>query len=306
MKYFIAIPTYNGGDIWKLTAANIKKYSPPDVCVKIVDSGSKDNTIDIAQEMGFEFSIISSNDFNHGGTRNLLAADNRLDYDVVIFMTQDAIPEPNFIQGIISVFDDPAVACAYGRQIPHDDANPIASHARSFNYTMTSYTSDIKSIHSMGLKAAFMSNSFSAYRISSFKKLGGFPSNTILCEDMYFAARALLSGHKVAYVSNSIVKHSHNYSPFEEFKRYFDIGVFHKNEPWIREKFGSAGGEGKRFIISEIKFLLTKSPKWLFLSIINNFMKIAGYKLGQKYDYLPLPFIKKISMHKRYWNDKSK
>uniref|UniRef100_UPI0015CC83AF glycosyltransferase family 2 protein n=1 Tax=Escherichia coli TaxID=562 RepID=UPI0015CC83AF len=101
MKYFIAIPTYNGGDIWKLKAANIRKYSPPDVCVKIVDSGSKDNTIDIAKEMGFEFSIISSNEFNHGGTRNLLAADNRLDYDVVIFMTQDAIPEPNFIQGII-------------------------------------------------------------------------------------------------------------------------------------------------------------------------------------------------------------
>lgn len=35
-------------------------------------------------------------------------------------------------------------------------------------------------------------------------------------------------------------------------------------------------------------------------------MKIAGYKLGQKYDYLPLPVIKRISMHKRYWNDKSK
>lgn len=43
-----------------------------------------------------------------------------------------------------------------------------------------------------------------------------------------------------------------------------------------------------------MKFLLTKSPKWFFLSIINNLMKIAGYKLGQKYDYLPLPVIKEF------------
>ena len=80
-----------------------------------------------------------------------------------------------------------------------------------------------------------MSNSFSAYRISAFEKLGGFPSNTILCEDMYFTAKAVKAGFKVAYTTNAVVRHSHNYTPMEEFKRYFDIGVFHQmNHGYVR------------------------------------------------------------------------
>ncbi|VCW13919.1 hypothetical protein BANRA_01245 [Escherichia coli] len=43
---------------------------------------------------------------------------------------------------------------------------------------------------------------------------------------MYYTAKAILAGYKVAYVADAVVKHSHNYSPIDEFKRYFDIGVF--------------------------------------------------------------------------------
>jgi rhamnosyltransferase len=63
-----------------------------------------------------------------------------------------------------------------------------------------------------------MSNSFSAYRLSIFNEIGRFPSNTILCEDMYYTAKAILAGYKVAYVADAVVKHSHNYSPIDEFK----------------------------------------------------------------------------------------
>ncbi|WP_159333845.1 glycosyltransferase family 2 protein, partial [Klebsiella pneumoniae] len=107
------------------------------------------------------------------------------------------------------------------------DANPLAQHARAFNYPDKGYIASKSSIPKMGLKTAFMSNSFSAYRLSVFKKIGGFPSNTILCEDMFYTAKAILAGYKVAYVPEAKVHHSHNYSPSEEFKRYFDIGVFH-------------------------------------------------------------------------------
>ncbi|WP_446919828.1 glycosyltransferase family 2 protein, partial [Klebsiella pneumoniae] len=167
--------------------------------------------------------------------------------------TQDAIPEMHFIENISQAFDDPNVACAYGRQLPHEGANSLAKHARSFNYSSHGYVCGKENIPEMGIKTVFMSNSFSAYRLSIFQELGGFPSNTILCEDMYYAAKAVLAGYKIAYVPSAIVYHSHNYTPIEEFKRYFDIGVFHTDEQWIREKFGNAGGEGKKFIISELR-----------------------------------------------------
>lgn len=301
MKYYIAIPTYNGGKIWEQAVVSIKENAPADLFVHVIDSSSKDNTVAIAEQSGFDVLTIAGNDFNHGGTRNRAVEKYMDHYDVVIFLTQDAIPQPNFIEEILSVFSDDSIACAYGRQLPHSNANPLAKHARSFSYPEKGYICGIKNIPEMGLKTVFMSNSFSAYRLSVFRELGGFPSNTILCEDMFFTAKAVLAGHKVAYVAKAEVKHSHNYTPYEEFRRYFDIGVFHKDEPWIRENVGSAGGEGKKFILSELKFLLKESPHWIPLACINNFMKIVGYKLGQRYEKLPKKMIKLFSMHKRYW-----
>ncbi|QPF26020.1 hypothetical protein SB6424_05131 [Klebsiella pasteurii] len=301
MNYYIAIPTYNGGNIWKAAVENIQKYAPENLLVHIIDSSSLDETASIARDAGFDVITISGEDFNHGGTRNLAVEKFSDVYDIVIFLTQDAIPQPGFIEKIIEVFKDDKIACAYGRQLPHDDANPIAIHARYFNYPDISYSYGYESIKEMGLKTVFMSNSFSAYRLSTFREVGGFPCDTILCEDMYYTAKVVQTNHKVAYVSDAIVKHSHNYTPLEEFKRYFDIGVFHTNEQWIRNTFGGAGGEGKKFIISELKFLLKNGPLWIPVAFINNSMKILGYKLGQNYKYLPNAIVKKCSMHKRYW-----
>ncbi len=301
MKYFLAIPTYNGGEVWKESIHNLKKFNSEDLFVQVIDSSSKDGTDIVAKEAGFDVITITSQEFNHGGTRNLAAEKADAGYEIVIFITQDAIPEEGSLQRLIAAFDDPLVACAYGRQLPHVDASPIAQHARSFNYPGQSHVYNLADAPRVGLKTVFTSNSFAAYRISTFKELGGFPSNTILSEDMHFAARAVLAGYKVAYVADAKVRHSHNYSPLEEFKRYFDIGVFHGKEKWIFEKFGGAGGEGKKFIFSELRFLLKNGIMSLPRACINNAMKIVGYKLGKSYQTLPLGLNRRLSMHKRYW-----
>ncbi|WP_072166301.1 glycosyltransferase family 2 protein [Erwinia sp. Leaf53] len=302
MNYFVAVPTYNGGTVWARAAEKIRNSAPADLFVFVIDSASKDDSVETAKRQGFTVHGIDSKDFNHGGTRNLAVEMNASKYDIAIFLTQDAIPEEGFIEEVVAAFHDPEVACAYGRQLPHLDATPIAQHARHFNYGEESYTSSLANKADRGMKAVFMSNSFSAYRVSAFQKLGGFPSNTILSEDMYFAAKAVSAGYKVAYVAEAKVRHSHNYSPLEEFKRYFDIGVFHADEAWIRKDFGGAGGEGLRFIISELKFLTKKRITQIPRASLNNFMKILGYKLGQKYTSLPPRLVKACSMHKRYWS----
>lgn len=301
MRLLLAIPTYNGGELWTKSVENIKKFLPPNVFVQVIDSGSKDETRRIAVQAGFEVKEISSSEFNHGGTRSLAVDMQTEPYDIVIFLTQDAIPENDFISKIVKVFEDSEIACAYGRQLPHIDANPLAKHARYFNYPDTPYVCNLQDVGNMGLKTVFMSNSFSAYRISTFKELGGFPSDTILCEDMFYTAKAVEAGYKVAYVADAQVRHSHNYTPAEEFKRYFDIGVFHTDEKWIRDKFGGAGGEGKKYVISEIKFISKENILYLPYSLINIFMKLTGYKLGQQYKKLPISIVRKCSMHKRYW-----
>ncbi|MDR8383803.1 glycosyltransferase family 2 protein, partial [Acinetobacter baumannii] len=78
----------------------------------------KDDTATVALINGFDVTSIQSSDFNHGGTRNEAINQYIEDYDVVIFLTQDAIPEPGFIESIITVFQDEEIVCAYGRQLP--------------------------------------------------------------------------------------------------------------------------------------------------------------------------------------------
>lgn len=302
MKAILIVPTYNGGDLWRQVSSAISQQKNDCECILTVDSSSDDDTRETSSANGFKIIKIDKSEFNHGGTRNL-AINSACDIDIAIFLTQDAIPEINSLSNIISIFQNSDIAVAYGRQLPHDDANPIAAHARLFNYGSESNIFGLEDKQEYGIKTVFSSNSFSAYRIGVFKELAGFPSNTILSEDMYFAAKAVLAGYKIAYVAESAVKHSHNYTPLEEFKRYFDIGVFHHDEKWIRDTFGGAGGEGKRFIISEFTTLLKENPSWIPRAFLHNSLKILGYKLGQNYKIIPKKFIKKLSMHKRYWDN---
>ncbi|WP_260329142.1 glycosyltransferase [Serratia proteamaculans] len=299
----IVIPTYNGGEVWHTSAKAISQQLSQVDKVLVIDSSSKDDTIEIANEYNFVVDIIPSSEFNHGGTRN--KGVRVCHSDIVIFLTQDAIPKSDCIEKILQSFTDPIVACAYGRQLPHTDANPLAIHARNFNYKENDYIGSLDSKEMLGLKAVFMSNSFSAYRVSIFNALGGFPENTILCEDMYLAAKAVLANYKVAYVSDAEVYHSHNYRAIDEFKRYFDIGVFHQDEPWIHESFGGAEREGKNFILSELSYLLKNAPLWVPVACVNNFSKIFGYKLGQNYKKISPKWRRRLSMHKRYWDNVS-
>ena len=125
----------------------------------------------------------------------------------------------------------------------------------------------------------------------------------ILGEDTYAGAKIILAGHSLAYVAEAKVYHSHSYTIIEEFKRYFDIGVFHKCESWILKEFGKAEGEGIKYIKSEISYLFANSAWYLLPEFfVRNGMKYLGYKLGQKYEKLPRWMIKKFSMHYRWWD----
>lgn len=303
INYRIAciIPTFNGGLVWSKCIDSIYKQSIKADIVYVVDSSSSDNTIQIAKSYGSYVTNIAPVEFNHGGTRNI-AAKNMAENDILIFLTQDSIlASPDALMQLVAPFVDPDVAAVCGRQLPHDNANPLAIHARLFNYPADSCVKSADDIPRLGIKTAFMSNSFAAYRSKVFFEIGGFPDNTILAEDMYLAAKMIQAGYKVVYCAKAAVKHSHNYTPLEEFHRYFDTGVFHVSEPWIRKQFGGAEGEGIRFIRSELSYLWRNAPYWIPRALLTIGCKAVGYKLGLNFRKLPWKLRYKLSMYKAYW-----
>lgn len=303
MKIIIIIPTYLAGSVWLKAIDLFKNQSgiKPEQ-VLIIDSSSKDDTLLLSEQAGFRTHVIPSVEFNHGGTRQLAVSLLPEDTDVVVFLTQDALLATNdAIQKLVEVFDDPKVGCAYGRQLPHEDASVLAAHARLFNYGEQSYVRTSSDIPSYGIKTAFLSNSFAAYRVSALTEVGGFPNNLILAEDMIVAAKMLQSHYAVAYVAEACVYHSHNYSPWQEFKRYFDIGVLHAREAWLLAQLGRPTGEGKRFVMSEWRYVAKNAP-WLWpLSVLNTAMKWLGYSLGKQEQRLSSSIKRHLSMVKGYW-----
>lgn len=295
------IPTYNGrDDLARLLDSLDKQVARFDLF--IVDSSSSDGTRELALARVKNVLTIPSSQFNHGGTRQMLVSQNP-GYDIYVFLTQDAyLEDVDAIARLVAPFSDEKTGAVCGRQLPHRDASPLAQHARLFNYPESSLVKTFDDAPVMGLKTAFMSNSFAAYRGSALLEVGGFPEHVIFAEDMYVAAKMLLQGWKVAYAGDASCRHSHNYTLLEEFRRYFDMGVFHAREPWIRERFGGAGGEGLRYVKSELKFLgLARLYLWPS-AIFRNACKLLAYKFGQKEQRMSIELKKKLGMYTRYWD----
>ena len=305
MKVQIIIPIYRPDDKFLCLLQMIKKQSLYNLPVLIIDSGKGVSYADEIKEMNVQVRTIDSRDFNHGGTRQW-GLELCPDADVYVFLTQDAIlADEQAVENLVAVFYDEHVGCAYGRQLPHKNAGVFGSIARAFNYPAENHTYVLEDKEQHGIKTAFISNSFAAYRKEAMKDVNGFPHHTILSEDMFVAAKMLLKGWKIAYVAEAIVYHSHDYTIVQEFKRYFDIGVFHAREPWIQKEFGKAEGEGKRFVSEEIRYVALHGPLYLFQIPIRDGLKYLGYSLGKREQSFSNKWKKRWSMFPQYWEERN-
>lgn len=254
------------------------------------------------REFGARVEVIDARDFNHGGTRRW--ASEQVGGDALIVMTQDAIPATaeTFANLISELQLDPLNGVAYGRQLPHPGAGVLGAQSRHFNYPAASRSKSLADAPHLGIKTCFSSDSFSVYRRSALHAVDGFPQDVIGSEDAYVAARMLLAGYQVRYAASAQVYHSHDYRLLEEFHRYFDIGVFYGREPWIRQAFGDAGGEGKRYVLAELRALreanaLHRAPE----VVVRSAFKLLGYRLGHLERYLPNSLKRRLGMFSTYW-----
>ena len=215
---------------------------------------------------------------------------------------QVALPAADDAIGrLVAAFADPEVGMAYGRQLPRPDSSAIGAHARLFNYPAESLTLRPEAAPGAGVKATFCSNSFAAYRRQALAMVGGFPSGTIFGEDAAVAGRMLLAGWAKAYVAEACVYHSHDHSLGQQFRRYFDVGVMHARAPWLLERFGEAGGEGRRFVQSELRHLARHRPSAIPSAILRNAIRLAAYHCGRREARIPRPVKRRISLNRRYW-----
>jgi rhamnosyltransferase len=301
-NFALIIPTFNAARYWPALSEGIRSQSLVPNRVIVIDSASSDGTQELARRDGFTVVEILSRDFNHGGTRQF-GAELAGDVEVLIYLTQDAVPfGVDAFANLLSTFEDAEIGAAYGRQLPREMAGPIEAHGRHFSYPPDCRVRSWESRRTDGFKSIFFSNAFGAYRRSALKSVGGFSPDVIFGEDTLVVARLHRAGWKTAYRADATVRHSHAYSVAEEFRRYFDIGVLHARESWLIEQFGSASGEGRRFVVSEMKHLLRHAPLHVPSALLRTIAKYLGYRIGRRESRIAPRLKYHLGLNRQFWS----
>ena len=229
-------------------------------------------------------------EFDHGGTRNKGAQMSEAEF--MLFMTQDAVPEdPVLIEKLLqAVQQKDTIAAAYGRQLPDDKVGVIETYTRQFNYPEESLIKGKEDLPRLGIKTYFCSNVCAMYRRDIYLKMGGFVTKTIFNEDMIMAANMVQAGYQIAYAAEAKVVHAHKYTYWQQLTRIFESV---KSE-----------SEGIRLVKQTASYLLHKG-KWYLVPdlVMQSGFKFIGYKLGLRYEKLPMWFIRKVTMNPRFWRE---
>lgn len=221
----VIIPTLNaekeiGGLIESLRVQTLKPEQ-----IIVVDSQSDDRTVAICDKYeNVKVIPILRKDFDHGGTRDM--AIRNCESEFVVLLTQDAMPQnPAFLERLVEPFKDPGVAAVTGRHLPRTDATRMEKLVRRFNYPAESHVRSREDLERMGIKTYFFSDVCSAYRRDTYLELGGFEHPVKTNEDMFFAAKAIQNGYKIAYAADAAVIHSHNLTLKEQYRRNYALGI---------------------------------------------------------------------------------
>lgn len=294
----LVIPTWNaeGFFIRSPWLADIIKTTP----TLIIDSSSCDATIDLASSLGADVLVIPQADFNHGATREW--ARKHIDTDIVVFLTQDAIPtSSNLVETLVEpLLCDESIAVSYSRQIPQDEADIFEAFPRIYNYGKEPQIRSIEDIAKYGVYTFFCSNSCAAWKNAALDAIGGFKS--VLTNEDYFAVAELLQlGYKIAYVPEAVVKHSHKYTLWQEFQRYFDTGYVRAENPIIQQLVGHAESRGVGFMSKLIEYLWKHKPLLIPYAVLQSCVKWLGYRIGFFGKYLPLIIRRRLSQQVYYW-----
>lgn len=238
------MPTWQGMEFLErsLTSLAGQKLSIPWDFLAI-DSGSSDGTWELLGEFEESFPVpfrrkrIHSVEFDHGDTRNLLAALS--DGDLLVFLTQDAIPkEGDFLELLLANFENPRVAAAYSRNLPRPDARVIT---KLFSEGDSGYQPGRREVSLPSAEKYAAMSPHEKRLLYNFNDVASsvrrelwerhpFP-RAQFGEDILMARALLEAGYTVVYDDKATVEHSHDYDPAETRSRCETDARF--NAEWL-------------------------------------------------------------------------
>jgi rhamnosyltransferase len=177
----------------------------------VFDSGSSDGSVELIRAaQPRHFVQFLPHDYNPGRVLNQGMALART--ETAIFLNADATPQgSNWLRPLATALRDPLTAAVFGRQVPRPDCRAVFAH-------------DYDRCFGPGRESARWDHFFSMVSSGLRKDVWarrGFLESMQYSEDDEYTRWCRSEGYNVVYCPDSVVMHSHNYSPRQAYKRSF-------------------------------------------------------------------------------------
>lgn len=210
MNCSLVIRAFNEGKHLPRLLEGIRQQTVQNIEIILVDSGSTDDTVSMAESYGAKLVRIAPQEFTFGRSLNLgIQAATR---ELVVIASAHVYPVyPDWLERLLEPFADPSTALSYGKQRGLPGATQYSEHqvfAQWFGEQ-----SQPRQNH------PFCNNANACVRRLLWTERPYDETLTGL-EDLSWAKWAQAQGHGIAYVAEAEVIHIHHETPTGVFNRY--------------------------------------------------------------------------------------
>lgn len=212
MRISLVIRTLNEarhlGDLLSMVARQV--VPGHEVETVLIDSGSTDGTVEIAESYGARVTTIKKSEFSFGRSLN-----RGCDYatgEILVLVSGHCVPvDEHWLLNLCQPLIDGTVSYTYGRQIGDDDSNYAERRIFAKYFPETS---------KLPQEGFFCNNANSAILRSVWAE-HRFDEELTGLEDMELAKRLVAAGHLIGYVAEAPVFHHHQES-WAQVRRRFE------------------------------------------------------------------------------------
>lgn len=315
----VAIPVLNGARYLDEVLAMVRAQDvDAEVEILIVDSGSTDGSLEIAERHGAVVHRIDKKDFSHGGTRNWMVGAAKGAY--VAFLTQDATPaHEGWLSGLLEGFDlGDDVAAVFGPHIPRPDASHMIKCEMERHFAtwgdggraidvqrLVRSPEELDAYRRFPGRWTFLSDVNCAVARWAWERI---PYKEVpYAEDQLLGRELIEAGYAKVYNPRAAVIHSHDYPPLQFFRRYFDefrslSEVLGFRQDWGPKRTlwdirGLAGADKSWLRAHGVRGLKLVAP--LAVSVRHHTIRMAGAIVGSRADRIPAPIRRRLSLEGR-------
>lgn len=281
MKISIICPVYNGQEYIKNLNENINNQILENgevVEVLYALTRCRDDSEKKLKELNCNYTIIESKDFSHSKTREDMS--KKIKGDILVFISQDIkIKNNKWLNNLVEPIIKGECEASFSRQI--GEGNGIEKYTREINYPKTSRIVSKEDIPHYQIRTFFYSDASSAVKFDIYKKLNAYDNKIMPTnEDMYFAHKLINAGYRIKYCAESEVYHSHDFTYKQLYKRYYDTGIFFRDNPYFNNyKSNQSGLEMAKYVFK--RSIEEKNYKVAFSVLPNFAVRYVGKWIGE-------------------------